>query len=66
MHALFWALGLIPEPKAGRVQELAQFAIDYTFFLNVAAIAITAALIWLGRRRSGGDAGQRARTNQEW
>lgn len=49
MHALFWALGLIPEPKAGRVQELAQFGIDYTFFLNVAAIAITGALIWLGR-----------------
>jgi uncharacterized membrane protein YraQ (UPF0718 family) len=53
MHALFWALGLIPEPQAGRVQELAQFAIDYTFFLNVAAIAVTALLLWLGARGAG-------------
>jgi uncharacterized membrane protein YraQ (UPF0718 family) len=50
MHALFWALNLIPKPKAGRVQELAQFRIDYVFFLNLAAIAITLAFIWLGRR----------------
>jgi uncharacterized membrane protein YraQ (UPF0718 family) len=50
MHALFWALGLIPEAKAGRVQELAQFRIDYVFFLNLAAIAVTGALVWLGWR----------------
>lgn len=50
MHVLFWALGLIPEPKAGRVQELAQFQIDYVFFLNMAAIAITGTLIWLSGR----------------
>lgn len=52
MHALFWALGLIPEAKAGRVQELAQFRIDYIFFLNLGAIAISVALIWLGRARN--------------
>lgn len=50
MHALFWALNLIPEPKAGRVQELAQFRIDYVFVLNLAAIVITSLFIWLGRR----------------
>lgn len=50
MHALFWLLGLIPQPKAGRVEELAQFAIDYTFFLNLAALAVTAVLVWLSRR----------------
>ncbi len=53
MHALFWALGLIPEPKAGRVQELAQFEVDYVFFLNLAAIAATAALLWIGWRGAG-------------
>ena len=52
MHALFRMLGLIPEPQAGRIQELAQFELNYIFYLNLAAIAITALLIWLGRRRS--------------
>ncbi len=47
IHALFWAVGLIPEPKAGRVQELAQFSIDYVFFLNLAALAMTGVLLWL-------------------
>ncbi|HEX7011541.1 MAG TPA: permease [Steroidobacteraceae bacterium] len=51
MHALFSALGLIPEAQAGRVQELAQFQIDYVFFLNMAALAVSGVLIWLGRRR---------------
>src|SRR3546814_18183270 len=50
MHALFWVLGLIPEAKAGRVQELAQFRIDYVFFLNLAALAIPGVRIWLGWR----------------
>lgn len=52
MHALFWVLGLIPEPKAGNVQKLARFEIDYIFFLNLAAIAISGVLIWIGRRSS--------------
>jgi len=50
MHFLFSVLGLIPEAKAGRVQELAQFQINYVFYLNLVAIAITAALLLLGRR----------------
>jgi uncharacterized protein len=48
IHALFLLVGLIPEPKAGHVEELAQFRIDYAFFLNLAAIAVTVALVWLG------------------
>lgn len=57
MYALFSALGLIPEPKAGQVEQLAQFRIDYSFFLNLAAILVTGLLIWLGTRR--GRAGER-------
>lgn len=52
MHALFWVLGLIPEPKTGRVQEMAQFEINYVFFLNLAAIAISMGLLWVGRKNS--------------
>lgn len=51
MHALFSALSLIPETEAGRVQELAQFEIDYVFSLNIAALAVSGVLVWLGRRR---------------
>ena len=52
MHLLFWALGLIPEAKAGRIEEMAQFRINYIFFLNLAALAVTGVLIWL-KWRSG-------------
>jgi hypothetical protein len=52
IHALFRMLALIPEPKAGRVIELAQFKVDYVFFLNLAALAITSVLVWLSRRKS--------------
>ncbi|MEX2496633.1 MAG: hypothetical protein WD448_11115 [Woeseia sp.] len=48
IHGLFRLLALIPEPKSGRVMELAQFKIDYVFFLNLAAIAVTGLLLWLG------------------
>ncbi|MEX2583127.1 MAG: permease [Gemmatimonadota bacterium] len=50
MHALFWRLGLIPEVKTGRVEELAQFGIDYTLFLNLAALALSITLVWVSRR----------------
>jgi hypothetical protein len=48
IHALFWALGLIPQPKPGAVEQLAQFSSNYVFFLNMAAIVVTVALVWLG------------------
>jgi uncharacterized membrane protein YraQ (UPF0718 family) len=50
LHALFWALGLIPEAQAGQVQKLAQFGINYVFYLNMAAIAVTVILLWLNWR----------------
>lgn len=50
IYALFWALGLIPQPTPGRIQELAQFRIDYVFFLNLAAVALTGTLVWRGRK----------------
>ena len=53
MHALFALLRLIPESKAGRVEELARFEINYVFFLNLAAIAISGVLLWIGRRSAG-------------
>ncbi|MGE3910241.1 MAG: permease [Chloroflexota bacterium] len=53
MHVLFWMLGLIPEAQQGRVQELATFAIDYTFWLNLLAIGISVALVWLGKSGAG-------------
>lgn len=59
MHALFAVLGLIPEPQSGRVEEMAQFAIDYTLFLNLATLAIAGVLVWLSRGR-GRMAGQPA------
>lgn len=64
MHALFWLLGLIPEPEPGSVQQLATFRIDYVFYLNLAAMAVSAGLLWqwwLNRRES--DEGSRTREN---
>lgn len=49
MHALFSVAGLIPEAKSGRVEEMAQFQIDYVFFLNMAALVVTAILLWRSR-----------------
>jgi uncharacterized membrane protein YraQ (UPF0718 family) len=54
VHGLFGLVGLIPE-EAKDVAELARFRIDYTFFLNVFAVAVSAVLVWLSRR-------ERART----
>ena len=46
MHAaLFSVLGLIPEATAGQVDEMAQFRIDYVFFLNLAALCLTGVLL---------------------
>ena len=50
MHALFSVLGLIPQARRGTVQEMAQFQIDYIFFLNLAALTISATLLWLAWR----------------
>ena len=55
LHYGFLAVGLTP--SSDRVaSEIAQFEIDYTLFLNIAALAATALMLWL-RRRGGASGG---------
>ncbi len=49
VHALFALLGLLPE-GAKDLGELATFAIDYTFWLNLLAITVAVAMAVLARR----------------
>lgn len=49
IHLAFALLGLIPQ-VSGSVEELATFAIDYTFFLNLFALSVAAALVWLAKK----------------
>ena len=51
VYALFSLVGLICEPRAGQVQQLAQFEIYYAFFLGVGAHVMTGGLLWLDRRK---------------
>ena len=53
IHGLFWAVGMIPEPRAGQVEELAQFRVDYVLFLNLAALVTTGVLVWFSRSDRG-------------
>ncbi len=50
VHALFAVVGLLPR-GAKDVEQLASFAVDYTFWLNLLALAVAAALLVLARRR---------------
>ena len=52
MHVVFAAIGLIPEARAGQVEELAQFRVNYVLFLNVAAAVVTVVLLWQSRNRA--------------
>ncbi len=61
IHALFALVGLLPQ-SAKNLKELAAFAIDYSFFLNLFALAVSAMLIWLARGRSPAERGSRERT----
>jgi hypothetical protein len=50
VHLLFAVVGLLP--RGGRnVAEMATFAIDYTFWLNLLALAVAGALVVLFRRK---------------
>ncbi|HVL33820.1 MAG TPA: permease [Actinomycetota bacterium] len=51
VHGLFAVTGFIPD-EARDVKQLSRFAVDYTFFLNVFALAVSIALIALARRSS--------------
>lgn len=53
VHYLFAALGAIPTDRPS-LQEMVRFQIDYTFFLNLAFLAVAAVLLWLHFRGGGG------------
>ena len=48
LHALFAVLGITPE-SSRTAEEVTRFAIDYTFWLNIAMVAVTAVMVWLHR-----------------
>jgi len=49
LHYLFLALGITPE-SSKRIAEATQFAIDYTFYLNIFFIVVAGVLVWLHRQ----------------
>ncbi|WP_299656563.1 permease [uncultured Jannaschia sp.] len=49
VHYIFALLGLIPTERPS-LQEMVRFALDYTFFLNLAFLALAGALVWLHLR----------------
>lgn len=58
LHYAFYFADRIPETRR-RADEIAQFDMDYTFFMNIIALVIVAVMLWLKRQRSllKGDAG---------
>ncbi len=51
LHYGFVAGGITPEAPR-QIGEIVAFKLDYTFYLNVLALVVVAAMIWLARRRS--------------
>jgi hypothetical protein len=49
IHGLFTMLGLVPD-GARSVKEMATFAIDYTFWLNMGSLAVVAVMFFLAKR----------------
>ncbi len=49
LHYLFAALGITPE-SSRKVGDVAHFAFDYTFYMNIVFVAVAAAVVWLHRR----------------
>lgn len=55
LHYGFYWLDMMPE--SGRaVGEASQFSFDYSFYMNLAAVGVVAAMVWL-RRQHAGDSG---------
>lgn len=52
VHYVFALVGQRPQQRPG-VQEMVRFAIDHTFFLNVAFLTVAAVLLWLHFRGGG-------------
>lgn len=50
LHYGFHFTGLTPE-SARKVSDIAQFKIDYTFYMNIVAVALAAAMLWLRKKR---------------
>jgi hypothetical protein len=48
LHYSFDLLSILPDPSQVKIQDKEHFKIDYTFFLNIAFLAISAYLIYLG------------------
>lgn len=53
VHALFAVSGLLPSGDRGSVTEMVTFAIDYTFWPNLVAVAVAIALVVLARQEPG-------------
>ncbi len=49
LHYSFAALDWLPEGQQD-VREVAQFAVDYTFWMNLVFVALAGSLVWLHRR----------------
>ena len=49
VHGMFSLAGLLPK-DARRLEEMATFAIDYTFWLNVVSVIVVAVMVILARR----------------
>ena len=48
LHYSFDLLGMLPDPSHVKIQDKDHFKIDYTFYLNIAFLAISGYLIYLG------------------
>lgn len=48
LHYAFDFLSMLPEPSQVKIQDSEFFKIDYTFYLNIAFLAISGYLIYLG------------------
>jgi uncharacterized membrane protein YraQ (UPF0718 family) len=48
LHSGFALLGITPESHRA-IEEVSRFAIDYTFWLNLAMVLVAAAMVWLHR-----------------
>ena len=48
LHYSFDLLSILPDPSQVKIQDSAYFKINYTFYLNIALLAISGYLIYLG------------------
>lgn len=54
VHYLYALVGLMPTARPS-LQEMVRFGVDYTFWLNLAFLAVAAALVWLYWRGGPGE-----------